>query len=215
MMLSARARRPIRLKVGAGESLIQWLLMPNLSRFRKEIPDASVGFLNRRSNKIIEGLIDGDLDLGVVRETAMTKQLAHISFGSFGYKLFVPKKMSKDLADSLSPDEIKDIRIALLAGRGEFRSSVDQYCANTSKHNDIELECSSFTQLAYAVSSLGFAAILPDFVEGIFNKGKVTAHSLKGFKHKRKLVIAWNPRRAESRPVIKKAAKSLKKLLNG
>jgi DNA-binding transcriptional LysR family regulator len=204
--------RPIRLTIGAGESLIQWLLMPILEDFRKALPTASVGFLNRKSDEIVEGLVHGELDLGVVRESALTKQLKHARLGSFGYRLFVPTRMRKKFKETVKVQELAGLRLALLEGSGEFRSSVDQLAAGAGVKLDIQLECSSSTQVAYAVSSLNYAGILPEFAEKLLSKDKVTCHQLDGFNVQRALAVAWNQRRAQSRPIISEAAKTIKQL---
>lgn len=207
--------RPVRLTMGAGESLIQWMLMPNLERIRKQLTNCSMVFLNRTTAQTIEGLVNGELDLGIVRASALTKQLAHSSLGSFGYRLFIPKKMRQNLAESVAVSEISGIRLALLEGSGEFRSAVDQLSASERVKLKIELECSSSTQVAFAVGSLNYAGILPEFAHRVLGEDKVTAHHLKGFDAKRALSVAWNPRRAESHPLIKVAADAVKRLVGG
>jgi DNA-binding transcriptional LysR family regulator len=207
--------RPVRLTMGAGESLIQWMLMPNLERIREKLPNCSIGFLNRTTAETIEGLITGELDLGVVRASALTKQLDHFPLGSFGYRLFVPKKMRKKLGVSVQVSEIAGIRLALLEGSGEFRSSVDQLAAADKVKLNVELECSSSTQVAFAIGSLNYAGILPEFAEKVLGMEKVTSHYLEGFDAQRSLSVAWNPRRAESHPLIKEAAGAVKKLIGG
>ena len=205
--------RPVRLTIGAGESLIQWMLMPNLERIRAQLQNTSIGFLNRTTAQTIEGLLNGELDLGVVRKTALTKQLEHFHLGSFGYRLFVPKRMRKKFGESMSISELDGVRLALLEGSGEFRSSVDQLAAGAKVKLNIELECSSSTQVAYAIGSLNYAGILPEFAGKVLGQEKVSAHRLEGFDVQRSLSVAWNPRRSESHPLIKEAANALKKLV--
>ncbi len=205
--------RPVRITLGAGESLIQWLLMPVLERFREEFPSTSVGFLNRTTAETIEGLLHGDIDLGIVRETALTKQLKHQRLGEFGYRLFVPNRMRKKFGESVAIEDLRTVRMALLEGSGEFRSAVDQLARQSKVNLRVELECSSSTQVAYAVGSLNYAGILPEFAEGILRKERVSSHKIQGFDLRRRLSVAWNPRRAESRPLIKQAALGLKALV--
>ena len=203
--------RPIRITLGAGESLIQWLLMPVLQRFRDEFPSTSVGFLNRTTSETIEGLLQGDIDLGIVRETALTKQLKHKQVGEFGYRLFVPKKMRRKFGEKVTFNQLEGVRMALLEGSGEFRSFVDRLARDAKVKLSVELECSSSTQVAYAVGSLNYAGILPEFAGGILKN--VTSHRLEGFDLRRKLAVAWNPRRSESKPLIKSAALGLERLI--
>ncbi len=204
---------PVRLTIGAGESLIQWLLMPLLEDYRKLQPTTSVSFLNRTTNDVVEGLLNGEIDLGVIRESAITKQLNGLPLGAYEFRVFVPKRLRTKFGPVVDIRDLARVRLALLEGGGEFRTAVDQLASNAGVHLNVELECSSSTQVAYAVSSLGYAGILPDFAAKVVGKEKVTVHKVKGFDVQRKLAVAWNPRRADSRPVIGQAAKALKKLL--
>ena len=58
--------QPSRLVIGAGESNIQWLLIPGiLPRLNEAFPDANVIFRNRQTEPIIEALQNGEFDLGL------------------------------------------------------------------------------------------------------------------------------------------------------
>jgi DNA-binding transcriptional LysR family regulator len=206
--------QPVRLTMAAGESLIQWILMPLLKGFRKKLPTASIAFLNRRSKEIAEGLINGDIDLGLMRQSALTKQLKGQSLESVGFKLYVPKSLKrKGLDETVGVDELQDLPLAVLEGGGEFRTALDRLVSQAGFTHPYDLECSSASQVAYAVSSMGYAGILPEFAAPVLGKGTVTAHKIKGFTLKRTLTIAWNPRRAKSLPTIQKAVDTLRQLI--
>ena len=210
--------QPVRLTMAAGESLIQWILMPLLKDFRKKLPMASIAFLNRRSKEIAEGLINGDIDLGLMRQSALTKQLKCQALESVGYRLYVPKSLRrKGLGETVGVEELQELPLAVIEGGGEFRTALDGLASQASQASIshlYDLECSSATQVAFAVTSMGYAGILPEFAAPVLGKGKVTAHKIKGFNLKRTLTIAWNPRRAESLPTIKRAVETLKALVD-
>ena len=204
---------PVRLSMASGESLIQWILMPLLKDFRKALPMASIAFLNRRSKEIAEGLINGDIDLGLMRQSAVTKQLKSQTLESVSYRLFVPKSLRKrGLGETVRVDELQGLPLAVLEGGGEFRTALDGLVSQAKLSQLYDLECSSATQVAYAITSGSYAGILPEFAAPVLGKGKVTAHKIKGFNLKRTLTIAWNPRRAESLPTIQKAVDTLLRL---
>src|SRR6185503_14361179 len=60
------AGQPIELVIGAGESLIQWLLLPRLSGLSAAHPRLAVTFQNMKTDPIVAGVLDGSLDFGVV-----------------------------------------------------------------------------------------------------------------------------------------------------
>jgi DNA-binding transcriptional LysR family regulator len=203
---------PVQLTMAAGESLIQWILLPLLKDFRKQLPAASITFLNRQSNSIAKGLINGDIDLGLIRQSALTKQLEGYPLTSAGFRLYAPSRIGKKLGETVDAKDLQKIPLAILEGGGEFRTAIDELSSQASSPLTFELECSSSTQVAYAVTSLGYAGILPEFAAPVLGKA-VTTHKIKGFTLKRTLTIAWNPRRAESLPTIKAAVDTLKRLI--
>src|SRR5437667_4435626 len=58
------AGQPVELKIGAGESLIQWLLLPRLSGLSAAHPRLAVTLQNMTTDEILKGLVDGALDFG-------------------------------------------------------------------------------------------------------------------------------------------------------
>lgn len=170
-------------------------------------------FFNRQSKDIADGLVGGDIDLGLIRDTALTKKLESRLLDSFGYWLYVPKKLRLRLAETVEVRALHGLRLALLEGSGEFRTSIEGLAAEADVELNVQLECSSSTQVAYAVGSLGYAGILPSFAAPVLGRGKVSVHKIRGYGLSRKLVVAWNPRRAELLPVIKDAAMTLVKLV--
>ncbi len=55
------ANRPIELSIGAGESLIQWMLLPRLAQLVAEHPQVTVSFQNLRTDEILKQLADDGL----------------------------------------------------------------------------------------------------------------------------------------------------------
>ena len=83
-----------------------------------------------------------------------------------------------------------------------------------ARHNFIEhgklihTECSSSTQVALLVARRECCAVLPSFARAQLPADRIDDYSVKGLKDlERTLCIAWSPRRAEIRPVVKEAAK--------
>lgn len=117
--------QPTRIVIGAGESLIQWALIPKvLPRLRKQLPDANVVFLNCRTSTIIDALQSGEIDVGFVRKNAVPRSLKTVGSFSLGYRLFVPKKLRLKLKSPVTFKKMGDLPLALLEGSGEFRSGI-------------------------------------------------------------------------------------------
>jgi len=62
------AEQPVELVVGAGESLIQWLLLPRLPGLAEAHPRVAMTFQNLKTDEILHRVLDGGADFGVVDE---------------------------------------------------------------------------------------------------------------------------------------------------
>jgi DNA-binding transcriptional LysR family regulator len=60
------AGQPVELIIGAGESLIPWLLLPRLTGLAAAQPRLTVTFQNLKTDDITRRLLDGGVDFGVV-----------------------------------------------------------------------------------------------------------------------------------------------------
>src|SRR5881392_3421694 len=59
---STCAGRPVELVIGAGESLIQWLLLPRLGGISQAHPRLAVTFQNHKTDEILRHVLDGGID---------------------------------------------------------------------------------------------------------------------------------------------------------
>ncbi|MDC0259209.1 LysR family transcriptional regulator [Verrucomicrobiales bacterium] len=201
--------QPSKLVVGAGESLIQWALIPEvLPKLRKALPDVNVIFKNLQTMPIIEALQNGEIDLGFVRQNAVPKTMKWTGEFTYEYGFFVPKKFRAKLKTPVTIDQIARYPMAVLEGTGQFRSTLDRLAMEAGVELKFETECSSSTQVALLVSRKECCAILPAFAKSQLDEATIDSFPVKGFKDlERKLCFAWNPKRADIRPDIERAAK--------
>lgn len=202
--------RPVRLVIGAGESIIQWLLMPMLEHLSKEIPEAVISMRNLRTNTIIKDLTDGDIDLGLVRKSAVAKPLKSVGKWEYGYRLFVPKRMRSKFSGKLKIAQLADFPLAAIEGGGEFRQQLAALAKAEEARLYIRLECSSYSQIATAIQSGGYCGFLPHFASRYLPETNFQSFEVTGFESlRRELVFAWNPKQEQLRPVIGKVVKLL------
>lgn len=199
---------PSKLVVGAGESQIQWLLIPGvLPKLRKMMPGVSIVFRNLQSASIIEALNTGEIDLGFVRKNAVPKNLKSSGSWIQDYKLFIPKKFRARLKPPVSLDKLTGFPMAVLEGSGQFRNILSEMESRSGIELGFDIECSSSTQVAQLVNRREYCAILPSFSRTQLDTKSIDSYPVKGFKSlERELCFAWNPKRAEIRPAIEKAA---------
>ena len=201
--------QPARIVIGAGESLIQWALIPSiLPLLRKQLPEAKVAFLNLRTEPMIDALQSGEIDVGFVRKNAVPRTLKSVGSMQFGYRLFVPKKFRVKLKSPVNFKQLGDLPVALLDGGGQLRSTINELAEQAGMQLNVVAECSSATQLALLVSRKECCAILPAFAKSQLDETTADDYPVEGFKKlERTMCFAWSPKRAEIRPIVEKAAK--------
>jgi len=200
---------PIEIVVGAGESVIQWLLMPRLDDLRKRIPNARLKFLNLPTSEAVKRLADGAIDFAVVRKDAIASPLQSQSLGTMGYSLFIPAGLqSSGRKDGLKL--LDGLPLATLEGEGTFRSALFQAGKKAGVKLNIQVECSSFPLAARAVAKGNVAAILPAIASADLpatTAVQVPVTFLKSFD--REMALATNARLLRIRPSLQKATEVL------
>lgn len=198
---------PLKLVIGAGESLIQWLLIPEvLPRLKRSIPEARVIFRNLRTAVIVESLNNGEIDIGLVRENAVTGNLKSVKVPPLSYSLFVPKAFRAKLKSPVTLDQAARFPMAVLAGGGQYRSTLEELAKSSGCELQFAVECSSSTQVALLVARKECCAILPSFAGSQLDSSTIDKYEVEGLKPlERTLCFAWNPKRSDIRPVIANA----------
>lgn len=209
---ATRRCTPRRLVIGAGESFIQWFLMPRwMESWRDQMQGCAVIFRNVQTQESIDLLLKGELDLIIVRNNAVEKPLRQEVITEFGYLCFMPKQFPRrPTGDSLCLKDLADYPMAVLEGEGEFHRSLVEAYAKAGLEPKFEMECSSSTQVARAVEKGKYCAVLPSYARGQLSSN-VVSYAIEDFKVKRRLCYAWNPKRLEYRPVIGEALRILKR----
>src|SRR5207247_3541115 len=81
------AGQPVELVIGAGESLIQWLLLPRLSGLAEAHPRLAITFQNLQTDEIPHRVLDGAVDFGVVSRGHPHRSLASVQLGKLEFCL--------------------------------------------------------------------------------------------------------------------------------
>ncbi len=196
---------PMEIVIGAGESIIRWLLMPKLAEAQRSLPKARLKFLNLPTGEIVRRLADGVIDFGVVRKDAVGRGLRTASLGTIGYSLFLPAGAKAEQDEKV----LDGLPLATLEGEGRFRQELAAVARRHRFRLNIQLECSSFPLVATALETGGMAAVLPSIagVElGRTGIREVKAAPLKSFG--REICLAWNPRLLRIRTALAKAERT-------
>jgi DNA-binding transcriptional LysR family regulator len=201
------ANQPVELTVAAGDSLIQWVLLPRLAGVRVPLRNVTFRILNLPTTEITTRLRDGTIDAGLVREGSVASPLQTSLLGTMTFTLFVPTQMLRSKnSTALSSREMAELPLATLEGSGQFRQELERFFGRKKLALNIQLELSSFPLVARAVQTGAFAAILPSIASVEFAHSMVLELKPDPLRPlNRRIVLAWNPRMARIRAALEKA----------
>ncbi|HEV7405363.1 MAG TPA: LysR family transcriptional regulator [Chthoniobacteraceae bacterium] len=201
---------PLEVTLGAGASVMEWLLMPRLPVLRKAMRGSQVKLIRERSETLAARLRDLRLDVAIIRQDAVVSPLRTEPFAAFGYALYVPRPLAGNpralhrwlpQVPMISPTE------------GWTRTRVDEAAAAAGLRLRIEIDGASATLAVRALREGHYAAILPEIASGELKGADVVALRPAFLRAiERRLVIAWHPRQAESRAIVGQAVEAIKQL---
>jgi len=197
------ANQPLEYKFAAGNSVLEWLLIPALPGIEKRIDGIHVQMFDTRSRDIIQGLVDHRFDFGIVRKSAVVAPLKYAPIGQIGYALYEPAAWS-----SKSP---KPEKLAVTEG-SEFLKELSRAVETRKKPLVVTHFCTNFNQASQLVRLGIAAAILPTLAEKFLGDTaqRIELPWLK--KYRRDIGVAWHERLLETRPKAREMLEALKKM---
>ena len=188
------AEMPLTVRIGAGESLIKWLLIPSLCHIKAGRESVNWRFANLQTPEIMDRLLDQRLDFGLVRGVEETPPLKSTRLGRLSNSLFVPGKMAVGMPTK--PEAaIAQLPMAILEGRSRLRQMIEDGCRKANRRSDIRFECASQPEIAVIVRHGLAAGILPTLAKPDFAGSDVQVLDLSRMKvFDIELSLVWNPR---------------------
>jgi DNA-binding transcriptional LysR family regulator len=187
--------------LGAGDSLIQWLVIPRLGRVIDAFPGTHFATTNLRTNDIVQQLTDCRLDFGIIRKSALGPGLKAVSLGTVNYVALVPQAVLGRRKKITLREVLSELPLATQTTDGQFTSGLREIATSLKITLTPALSCQSFPQTMAAVRSGRFAAIVPELAVGELDSR--SAHTLSGEELRplaREAMLAWNPRLVRVRP---------------
>jgi len=195
--------KPSEVVIGAGESMIRWLMLPRLGPIREKIRTARFRLLNLETGEAITRLSEGVIDFAVVRRESVKPPLRHIRLGRLKYSLFAPAKVRDKFNTRRILAWLGELPLATLEGDGSFRQGLALIATQKGIDLRIELECSSFPLVASALKAGDLAAVLPSVAAGeLIEAGLVEIQSEILKPLEREYCLAWSPRTQAIRSVL-------------
>lgn len=178
-------------RVGAGESLQQWLTVPALAKARASFPGAQWHLHNLRSEEVVSGLLDGELEMGILRRTDVSKGLRAKQIGKMTYALFVPVSL-QSLVEN--PKSTGKLPLATLEGQSHTDSFLSGLPSSLMNRWERHIVCTSLPQAAEAVRLGLAAAVLPEVIARIWPANVARSIQLSPRESPSVgLELVWNP----------------------
>ncbi len=200
--------------IGAGDSLIQWLVIPRLGKIMDAFPGTHFATENLRTNEIVQQLTECRIDFGIIRKNAVAPGLKSGSLGMVTYTAIVPnslipkkKKLTLELA-------LAELPLATQTADGQFTSGLREIAKARGVPLAPALACQSFPQTLAAIKTGRFWSIIPEMAARDLpsDAGHAIADpALDALA--REAMLAWNPRLVRIRPGASKIAAALQAAL--
>jgi DNA-binding transcriptional LysR family regulator len=200
--------------IAAGDSLLQWLVIPRLGGILHGRPPVRFVTINLRAHEIVRQLGDGKIDIGIVRGNAVGSSLKTAPLGRLGYCAVVPASLINGKQRPSLQQVLADLPIAVQTTDGQFIRRLREIATGLGLALRPALACQSFPQTASAVKSGLFAAILPKLaLTDLPAKTYVLPDGGALDRLQREIVLAWNPRITSVRPGATRLLEQLQRLL--
>jgi DNA-binding transcriptional LysR family regulator len=154
----------VRFKLGAGDSVLHWWVLPLLGELPRRVPRAVPTVVSLPSRAIVDQLQGAELDFGLVRAAEVPRGLSSRPLGEIEFALYVPKKlMPRGASDDLA-DLVASLPLALQSSEPELNARL---LGLAGKHGPAApaLECETFPQVCRALRSGRYAALLPTIAD--------------------------------------------------
>jgi DNA-binding transcriptional LysR family regulator len=208
-------QQPSEVVIGAGDSLLQWLVLPRIHKVREVLNGSVVELQDLQNVAICNALQDQMIDFGLIRSDLVTRgSLAGKSLGKFGYSLFIPDRLFPRDRKTNEAELLQQLPVATQGGSTLFQRRLGELAASRNWKLKANLLCESFPQAAQVLASGQLAVILPDLARLGVSFDSVWVHPLKSLDElRREIFLAWHPHRLETRPHLAAVKNKLAEVL--
>jgi DNA-binding transcriptional LysR family regulator len=207
--LASCGSQPLELSVGAGESLIQWWLLPRIPAPSILGKNVTLAFENLRNEDILSGLKTGVLDFGVLSRSVDDPKIESVPLGRMEFRLFVPETLC-DQSKKPKASILDGLPLAQLTSASAITRTLEQEAKRKKLNLNIRFRFSSYPQLARAILNGQVAGVMPALAAAGMPAGTVRTVALPLLDNlTREVQLAWSVPMSEVRPAIPRVAKLL------
>ena len=167
------------LKIGVGDTISKYYLLPYLGRFHSEFPNVKLNIINRTTPELCRMLKSGELDLAVCNLPVKDAAL-EIQFCIEIHDIFVCGEKYRNLSEEpRSIEEIVELPLILLEGKSNSRQYVEKYFITKGIRIQPEIELGSHDLLLeFARFNFGISCVIEEFSLDYIDTGAVYKISL-------------------------------------
>jgi DNA-binding transcriptional LysR family regulator len=186
------------MRIAAGDSLLQWLLIPAIGRLRRPNIPIRFSLSSLQTNDIVHQLSERRIEFGLLQADALEKPLKHAIICEQRYAIFVPQRLVPARGMLRISAALLNCPHAAIGGEVQLRKQLEDVAGKLGGAFIPDLVCDSVGQCVAAVETGVFAAVLPVHARPSSSGSSyivVEDDSLDTLR--RQIVLAWHPRTAE------------------
>ena len=212
-VMNAAAVRSETIRLGAGESVLRWLVMPHLEELMSGEPPLRFEVQNFKTELAIRELLTGGIDMAIIRTDSVTDDFQSDEVATLRYVLAVPRTLLRT-KEGAEVFEGKPLPFAELAGDGVFAKTVRITSTALGLNLRPILQAQTFSLLISAVESGTAAAFLPDVAARPLPEERFALVRADGMEAmNRSISLVWKREVAESRASVRRAIARLRRVL--
>lgn len=212
-----QAGLPKSFVIGAGASVLEWLLVPALPAISRHLGGATLLTEAHRSRSLGDAVRDGRVDLAIIRQNAVPTGGNTALVMKMRFHLCIPRALLKrgtTESDAASPALWQMLPFAAGRDGGQTDAAIREAMSAAGVDFHPRFECGSMLQVRQLVKLGACAGILPTLgIRGLDERRVlITPYApLRDFG--RALVLYWNPRQMRRRGVETADLKRLASLI--
>ncbi|MEB7455343.1 LysR family transcriptional regulator [Lysinibacillus sphaericus] len=170
-----------QLKIGVGDTISRFFLMPYLEAFHTMYPNIKLEMLNGTTTEICNFIKSGEVDIGFCNFPIEDSTL-QLTVCTDIQDIFVCGEKYKTLASkSLSYEDLLKFPLIFLEKKSNSRKYVEDFLLSRGVHIEPEFELGSHDLvLEFARSNLGIACVTKEFSKDYLHRGLLYELSLNG-----------------------------------
>ncbi|MFA5266105.1 MAG: LysR family transcriptional regulator [Opitutaceae bacterium] len=207
-------RNPVY-NIGAGESLLKWVVVPGLSGLANLDGLAggahpSFRLFNLQNSDIVLGLENRTLDFGLIRQESLRPPLNNVRLGPVSYCLCVPRELFGKIAKTDLETLLTTLPLAVHLETSYIQGEFEDYVRGKGLKLNIRLRCDTFPTALAALNTRAYATLMIVLPGLLPLPPEVELIPLKFLAHTRRDIhLAWIPRSEKIRTEMGHIRKAL------